>query len=173
MKLMWQDVNKFFAEKKIWVSGLEMYWYQYTWYLLEEANLTIYNSLSEKLAVYNRMYAIVKIYADFCEAAFDEYSDVDVYFEELADDRDEQNIYNDLIQDDDSMRTIFDILKTKLGQEGVFYSLWITNCSDDLNNPIDTYKDYITALNIKDYDDVLNNVSVDKLSSYEWLSDYM
>ena len=173
MKLKWNDVKPHFEGQKVWICGLEMYWYQYVWCLLEEANLTICNSLAERLAVYNRIYAIVKIYADFCDKAFDEYSDVDIHFDELTMDEENQIVYNDLIHDSDSIQTVFDILKTRLKHEGIFYSLWITNCPDDLNHPIDTYEAYVAILSDKDYADVLNDVSVGKLPSYEWLSNYM
>jgi len=146
MKLTWSDVKPYFEEQTIWVDKNEMHWYQYIWNLLDEANLTICNSLTEKLAVYNKIYAVVKIYTDFCEVAFGETADFSLYLDELNDDEVKQAVYNELIEDSDSIKTVFEILGIKLGREKTFYSLWITTCSDDLECHIRACCHYLIAI---------------------------
>jgi len=162
MNLAWNDVKRYFEEEPTWSNEHDLYWYQYVWQLLDENNLTVCNSLVEKLSVYSRIYAMISIYKEFCSAAFEESpeflsylitDDVSKIVEEEVDDEEEQDIYKDiynkLIEDSETMRTIFDILQAKLGITETYCSLW-TTCDpvelrnvdedgDELETEINTY----------------------------------
>ena len=172
MKLTWNDVKPYFEEVQTLTSGRDLYWYQYVWQLLSENKLTHYYSLAEKLVVYGRIYAAVKIYKEFCKLAFDESLEFDLYLEGLTDDRDRQDIYDDLIKSDDAMYTVFEVLQANVGLDKTFCSLWTTWEHEELDTQ-DSYEDYTNALN-HDLDNILNHdMSIGKQVSYEWLSSYM
>jgi hypothetical protein len=174
MKLKWNDVKPFFEDNKVWANGLEMYWYQLVWQLLDENNLTNFHSLVEKLAVYSRLNAIIRIYNEFYCAVSGESGDFCVYFDAMSADEEKQGIYEELIKDGDTMQTIFTVLKTTLGREKTYCALWVTCHDEDLEeSQIDTYESYVNALN-GDMNGILKvGLYVDKLASYEWLSNYM
>ena len=179
MILSWNDVRPYFENAAVLSDGQDMYWYQCVWQILDESNLTSYYSLAEKQVVYSRIYATIKIFREFSNVAFGESPEFSLYFDELTEDEDKQAVYNQLIEDDNAMQTIFDVLKTKMGMGITFCSLWITWRPQDLmidgfyEAEIGTYKDYMNALN-GDLSNILNfDLSADKLASFEWLSDYM
>ena len=181
MKLAWNDVKPYFEEQTVWVNNQDIYWYQYVWQLLDENNLTVCNSLVEKLAVYSRVYATVKIYREFCSVAFGENPYFDLYLDKLTSDEEKQDIYDKLIEDSGTMQTIFDLLKEKLGREITYYSMWITCCSEDFEIEFSTYENYSDALSEimnENYSNALSgimneNLSINKLASYEWLTKQM
>jgi hypothetical protein len=179
MKLSWNDVSPYFEEAMVLSDEQDMYWYQCVWQLLDESNMTSYYSLAEKQVLYSRIYATVKIYREFCNIAFGESPEFCLYFDGLTDDEEKQAVYNQLIEDDNAMQTIFDVLKTKMGINTTFCSLWITWRPQDLGLDdlqeieIGSYEDYTNALS-GDLSSILNfDLNADKLASFEWLSDYM
>jgi len=175
MKLTWDCVKPHFEKDLVWVDAFEMHWYQYIWSILDEANLTICNSLAEKIAVYGRMFAIVRIYKEFCGYAFDEHSDFEIFFDEVAEDENSEEIrdkISELIEDFDFVYTIFEVLSERLGRNATYYSLWLTR-PDVLGREIETYKEYVGALEDENYVDFMNGLSTPKLTSYEWISEYM
>lgn len=68
-----QDTGKLIFS--IWVGQAELVWARSAWQALTEANLTTYSDESGCHTVLFRLLVLGGIYADFCGAAWDEYSE--------------------------------------------------------------------------------------------------
>jgi hypothetical protein len=173
MKLTWNDTEKYFTNHTVWVDETAIYWYQLMWQLLEENNYTIFNSRVEKLVVHSRIYALIKIYREFCYACYDENPEFDDDLESLVEDNEDgdyyveekRHIYRELIEDESAEKTIFQLLKENLGREKTFASLWVIHDEECF---FDSFGDYEEALS-----DMLNDVTPGKMKAYEWLAERM
>ena len=75
MKLSWEDVCDVFEESAIWENGHDMYWYRLMWALMEYKHMNEYSNEIEKMRIYSRVFAIIKIYTDFIEECFNDDDD--------------------------------------------------------------------------------------------------
>lgn len=121
MKLSWEDVYDIFDEATIWENGHDLYWYRLMWSLMEYKHMNEYENDEERLKIFSRVFAIIRIYTDFIEECFDD-SD-----EELVS---AMGIYSSdlfrLLYSEDDVREIFTILNNELGTRRTFYSMFIT-----------------------------------------------
>jgi hypothetical protein len=72
----WTDVEDAAREMfRVWVDGGELQWARECWQHLTKKGLTSNSSLLEENAVYLRLVALARYYAEFCERAWDEVLD--------------------------------------------------------------------------------------------------
>ncbi len=121
MKLSWEDVCDVFEESAIWENGHDMYWYRLMWALMEYKHMNEYSNEIEKMRIYSRVFAIIKIYTDFIEECFNDDDDELLYVMETY----SSDIFEYLYNDSD-VHEIFTILNKELGTKRTFYSMFIT-----------------------------------------------
>ena len=176
MKLSWNDVSKYFAHQNVWTTENEQYWYRHIWELLGDNHLSEYHTTAEKVAVYARIYGIIKIHRDFCYHATGENPDFLFcpFPEELYEDEnivalaDNDGSVRYLIEEDEAVKSIFAVLSRTLGAERTFASMWVTFDSD-IEEDFDDYSAYIKYLN-----SILNHdITTGKGAAYEYLCENM
>jgi hypothetical protein len=59
----------------IWIAQPELVWAKHAWQVLANAKLTTYQTELERYQVLFRLLVLGGIYSDFCDAAWDEYSE--------------------------------------------------------------------------------------------------
>ncbi len=121
MKLKWEDVYDIFEEASIWENEHDMYWYRLIWSLIEYKNMNEYEDEYDKMRIYSRAFAIIKIYTDFIDESFNDMDDIfissiDVYPYQML-----EHLY-----DNADVREIFSLLNNELGTKRTFYSMFIT-----------------------------------------------
>jgi hypothetical protein len=76
--LPWDEVRDVASRAfHVWVEQPELAWAKSAWQLLADAKLTTYRSELERYEVFFRLLALAGIYSDFCDAAWEERSDLD------------------------------------------------------------------------------------------------
>ncbi len=121
MKLSWEDVCDVFEESAIWENGHDMYWYRLMWSLIEYKHMNEYSNEIEKMRIYSRVFAIIKIYTDFIEECFNDDDEELLYVMETYSSEIFEYLYNDA-----DVHEIFAILNKELGTKRTFYSMFIT-----------------------------------------------
>lgn len=176
MKLLWTDVKELFQECTVWTHEREMVWFQKVWNILEQKQMTIWSSMAEKMAVYNRAYGVIWIFRNFCMAGFDEDAFFDFYWDTIFQPdlhKMEENhftettdIFEKLICDCQVIYTIFDVLKEHMGTEQLFASLWAVCCPEEIEDDEESFDE--------DFSLIMNeNLGVEKQAAYEWLMGYL
>lgn len=172
MKLLWADAKELFQEYTVWTHKREIVWFEQVWGILDQKGLTIWNSIVEKMAVYNRIYGTVWIFRNFCMAGFGEDAYFDFYWEApfqsfLENDCVEvKSVFDRLICNRQVIYTILDILKEHMGTEQLFASLWATCCPEEIENEEDSFdEDFAFIMN--------ESLEDEKNAAYEWLSGYL
>lgn len=136
MKLGWEDVCDVFEESSIWENGHDMYWYRLMWALMEYKHMNEYSNEIEKMRIFSRVFAIIKIYTDFIEECFNDDDDELLYVIGNYSSEIFEYLYNDA-----DVHEIFTILNNELGTKRTFYSMFITciefendSDTDDMEN---------------------------------------
>lgn len=182
MVLRWEDVAP--AARlgfSIWSGGAELEWAGRAWSALVEAGLARYRGELDRCRAAVRLLALAGIYSDFCLAAFDEDSPPDyatlaaeldvgplragqlVGDDEAWDDQvDEEALIEDVVRSlaDAARPEIVPVLLRAFGGvSGLFVALWRTTSSDD-GADVD-----------QDDDEILNDVTPEKLAAFAWLEE--
>jgi len=176
MKLTWDEVKEYFEENYIFADGGEQHWYRYMWEFLGDNRLTEYYSLAEKIAVFGRVYALIKIYREFCEQAIEENADFDFYPPNLVEEEsgEVQEFVGGLIKDGGAARSVFKIAKEKIGVDKFFASLWITlDSSGYEGESIENRDDFNRVLTNYMNDTMNGGITSGKMAAYEWLVNNM
>jgi hypothetical protein len=82
MKMAWTDIEPLANQVfHVWSEQPELKWAKRAWELLDQSGLTAYRNDVQKYAVQFRLLALSGIYADFCDRAFDEVSEIEYSME--------------------------------------------------------------------------------------------
>lgn len=152
MKLSWNDVYDVFDCASIWSNGHDMYWYRLIWSLLEYKNLNEYEDEFDKIRIYSRAFAIIKIYTEFIDECFDETYDeffnaLEIYPYEMS-----EYIYNCA-----DVHEIFTLLHKEIGTTRTFYSMYLTclefGDEDDDEDSSENSDDWFSEMNYPEYEE--------------------
>ena len=138
MKLKWEDVYDIFEEASIWENEHDMYWYRLIWSLIEYKNMNEYEDEYDKMRIYSRAFAVIKIYTDFIDQSFNDIDDIfissiDVYPYEML----------EYLYDNADVREIFSVLNNELGTKRTFYSMFITCIEFQKDDDTDEDDEYL------------------------------
>ena len=165
MKLKWEDVYDIFEEASIWENEHDMYWYRLIWSLIEYKNMNEYEDEYDKMRIYSRAFAIIKIYTDFIDESFNEIDDIfissiDVYPYEML----------EYLYDNADVREIFSVLNNELGTKRTFYSMFITCIEFQKDDDTDEDDEYPGEyyFNSEEYEDCEDD---DEYENYEYTCD--
>ncbi|MDO5559761.1 MAG: hypothetical protein Q4F95_09200 [Oscillospiraceae bacterium] len=151
MKLSWNDVYDVFDCASIWSNGHDMYWYRLIWSLLEYKNLNEYKDEYDKIRVYSRAFAIIRIYTEFIDECFNEtydefFASLEVYPYEMC-----EYLYNTA-----DVHEIFTLLHKEIGTTRTFYSMYLTCIDfgedDDEDDDIQSSDEWYSEMNYPDMD---------------------
>ena len=185
-RMAWADVRPAAREAfAVWTSGSDLEWAKEAWARLGSAGLCDYQTTGERTRVAVRFLALASLYRDWCCLAFDECQqdepaswafafDLDAIYlgqlvpdEDLPDDPDEafESALRALMEEERS--TVAHGLQTAYGGVArLFLALWRSAARD--TDP-DAFDDDEAPVEESD-DEILNDVTAEKLRAYEWIS---
>jgi hypothetical protein len=200
--LTWDDLEPA-ADKafSIWVGQPELRWAKDAWQILTDAGLADYAGDLDRHRAIIRFLALAGIYSDWCDAAWDEYSEpwyshwcedleisafrigqlVGAEDDDGSEECDDASLVADALTQlaDDARPEVAEALLAHFGNEsGLFLSLWRSrelqhDQSDvDLDEDDDDWEDDAGDWAEAESDDeILNEVTGSKLQAFAWISE--
>ena len=174
MKLSWDEVKPYFEDNLVWTNGFALHWYRYVWEFVENSGLNTYYSRVEKLAVYSRIYAVILMYMEFCDAGFECGSEFELDIDLEVENDEDYTVYRNLVEDSSAIHSITDVISKHLNATEIFIGMWITCCQEEIetdNEPMPTYEDYLALLQNGDFDNFVNCNAIGKMNAFQWVSE--
>ncbi len=165
MVLKFEDIKEILQDNTVWTSEKELYWYRYTWSILEKYKLTETKNHYDEIIVWLRLAVLINFYRSFCDLCFEEAWE-NVYYigidledpndcfilgqltgEKHLSGMDEDYIF---VMIDNYKDEVYEALCRDLSVADIFNYMMITVKDEEIFNIL-TYEDYIKSIIFIDY----------------------